>query len=188
MRRYCRLIGTRLYSCIIVFHAIFCIPAADPRRVAVPAVPVRHPYPDPWNTRPARAGTGIDGYGYGSVRNTRGRPVSITNDFNGWYSTTRRFDQNRLMNEAFLVAPIRHSDQDATMAPASMTTMQTTFLCTPISHFTASQPASKPTNTLPLSIPMDINALRASKLRNLCYRCKQPGHHKHECPHWYDLH
>ena len=45
----------------------------------------------------------------------------------------------------------------------------------------------KPTTALPPGIPMDIDALRAGDLRNLCYQCKQPGHHKHECPHQYDV-
>ena len=34
---------------------------------------------------------------------------------------------------------------------------------------------------------MDIDASRARDLSNLCYRCKKPGHHKHECPHRYDV-
>ena len=74
------------------------------------------------------------------------------------------------------------------MAPASGTTTRTTFSCTPTSHCVTSQQALKPTATLSPSVLMDIDASRARDLHNLCYRCKQPGHRKHKCPHRYNMH
>ena len=61
-------------------------------------------------------------------------------DFDGWYGTARRFDQNRLANEAFLVAPIQRIDQDHNTAPAR----EADTPRTPTPHFAALQRISKP--------------------------------------------
>ena len=61
-------------------------------------------------------------------------------DFDGRYGAARRFDQNCLMNKAFLTAPIQCIDWDHDMAPAR----EADTLCTPTPHFVTLQQISKP--------------------------------------------
>ena len=61
-------------------------------------------------------------------------------DFDGWYGAARRFDQNRLANEAFLAAPIQHIDRDHDMAPAR----EADTPHTPTPHFATLQQILRP--------------------------------------------
>ena len=62
-------------------------------------------------------------------------------DFDSWYGAAKRFDQNHLANEAFLMAPIQCINQDHDTAP----TREANTPCTPTPHFATLQQISKPT-------------------------------------------
>jgi Retrotransposon gag protein len=89
-----------------------------------------------------------------------------------WYAAARRFDQNRLANEAF------HSSVPKRAAPLSRNIFARTSASAPatlVIPFPAPRPAPRP---LPPGIPMDIDAQRAKQLPPTCYRCGETGHLK----------
>ena len=105
-------------------------------------------------------------------------------DIEAWYSTARRFNQNRLANEAF------HSTSQRCTAPASSATSSAPRPVSsrnPFHSFASTSPAAKPTPSLSPGIPMDIDASRAGQTPEVCYRCKKPGHRKRDCPHRFDI-
>jgi hypothetical protein len=97
-------------------------------------------------------------------------------DINGWYSAARRFDRNRLANEAFHSAkPPAFASTPATSIPGR-------------SFF--NRPPLPPATSKPLSmgVPMDIDAQRSqSSLPIICHRCGKPGHIAPKCPLRFDV-
>ena len=108
-------------------------------------------------------------------------------DIEAWYSTARRFDQNRLANEAFHSASHRRPPTSSTASSTSPSAPRSLTSRNPFHSFASSQPLAKPTPTLSPGIPMDIDASRAGETPDICYRCKKPGHRKRDCPHRYDI-
>jgi hypothetical protein len=111
-------------------------------------------------------------------------------DFDGWFKAARRFDLNRLANEAFHLAS-RHPPTHSAPTP-------TTYSAPPRAPFSfirshppiAATPAAMhaPSHALPPGIPMDVDRTRAFKpLAQTCYRCGQTGHISKECDHRHDV-
>jgi hypothetical protein len=107
------------------------------------------------------------------------------NSPNAWYAAARRFDQNRLANEAFNSA----SNRRTTANPSIPTTTSRTFSSrNPFAHLSPPSAISQKTSqTLPPGIPMDIDASRARQTPQNCYRCAKTGHIAKDCPLRFDI-
>jgi hypothetical protein len=88
----------------------------------------------------------------------------------GWYAAARRFDLNRLANEAF------HSSTPKRSAPATRNVFIRTPTPTPLPP---PAPVSRANpSPLPPGIPMDIDAQRSGQAPAICYCCGKAGHLK----------
>jgi hypothetical protein len=107
------------------------------------------------------------------------------NSPHAWYAAARRFDQNRLANEAFNSA----SQRRTTANPSVPTTTPRTFSSrNPFAHLSPPSAISqRAPPTLPPGIPMDIDASRAKQTPQSCYRCAKTGHIAKDCPLRFDI-
>jgi hypothetical protein len=101
-----------------------------------------------------------------------------------WYAAAKRFDRNRIANEAFRASAPRRSS--APPPPQASRTFVRPQL-TPIPRVVL-PPPSLP-RPLPLGTPMEVDA-NHSKARlpvNGCFRCGNPSHQVRECPKRFDV-
>jgi|HubBroStandDraft_3_1064219.scaffolds.fasta_scaffold10482_2 hypothetical protein len=112
-----------------------------------------------------------------------------------WYAAARRFDQNRLANEAFHSAGVRrHAATPASAAgfTASAFSRNAAPRPTPVTAPTSAQTPRPPPRpfqqrALPPGVPMDIDAQRARQAPLTCRRCGGPGHFARDCPTGFDV-
>jgi hypothetical protein len=98
------------------------------------------------------------------------------NDLQGWFQAARRFDLNRLANEAFRYTSRR---------PATVTT--TTYPARPAFSFLQQ---NAPTPAIPVTMPTPARVPPQSMSKvgiESCYRCRQSGHIGRGCPLRYDV-
>jgi hypothetical protein len=98
------------------------------------------------------------------------------NDLQGWFQAARRFDLNRLANEAFRYTSRR---------PATGTT--TTYPARPAFSFLRQ---NAPTPTIPAAMPTPARVPPQSMSKagiESCYWCRQSGHISSNCPLRYDI-
>jgi rRNA maturation protein Nop10 len=108
-------------------------------------------------------------------------------DVDGWLAAARRLDRNRTANEAFRGSIIAR--------PPSVSPAVRQLPPTPPKRFefgsitpTVSRQAPTPSKTLPMGIPMDIDASKQAKtLDDACRRCGETGHWKNQCPRRFDI-
>jgi hypothetical protein len=99
------------------------------------------------------------------------------NDLQGWFQAARRFNLNRLANEAFCYTSRR---------PATATT--TTYPARPAFSF-LQQNAPMPTILAAMPTPARVPPQSMSKAGiESCYQCHQSGHISSNCPLRYDIH
>jgi len=118
----------------------------------------------------------------------------LDKDLSGWYKAARRFDQNRLANEAFHVSASKRTPFAASGPNASTSSARTAF---PFAFPRAANPAPTPTPlakpphaSFPLhpGVPMDVDASRAKSLpARSCHRCGGVDHLIRECPRRFDV-
>jgi uncharacterized coiled-coil protein SlyX len=115
-----------------------------------------------------------------------GQDRPADNNPDGWYAAARRFDQNRLANEAFHSASQRRTT--STAAPSSGLA-QRTFSRIPYTSQaqTSVPPPPRTSQTLSQGVPMDIDAARARSAPVTCHRCGKVGHMQRECPRRFDI-
>jgi hypothetical protein len=111
----------------------------------------------------------------------------------GWYRAARRFDQNRLANEAFHMSSWRRTPA-TTPLPSQIAPTRSSFAFgrrdpttipqKPLSSWTPPPPRSTPQS---MGTPMDIDAQRARSTPRLCHRCKATDHVIRDCPQRFDV-
>jgi hypothetical protein len=114
------------------------------------------------------------------------------NDTDGWYKAARRFDLNRLANEAFHASSTKRS-APALHAPDSRTAYVFPCTSTPTQYIkpahTSTPPPFCPTAPLHAGIPMDIDAQRAkASTPHMCHHCGSPNHLIRDCPRHFNVH
>jgi hypothetical protein len=115
-----------------------------------------------------------------------GRDRPADNDADAWYAAARRYDQNRLANEAFHMASSKRATAPTSSAPASRP-QPSRFNFAPIAAPIAAPRPAPVAQPLSQGVPMDIDAQRARVPPPSCHRCGKPGHFKRECPLQYDI-
>jgi hypothetical protein len=90
-------------------------------------------------------------------------------DIDGWYKAARRFDQNRLANEAFHSSSLRRTTAP-TPAPPRSTFPRPPGTATPAA--TSTRPTATDSSTTPAN----------------CHRCGKPGHYQKDCPWRFNIH
>jgi hypothetical protein len=110
------------------------------------------------------------------------------NDHQGWDVAARRFDLNRLANEAFRYASRRPTVQSTMPRYANSTPTHTPFSFSRPATLLTSSPASTHTPmrpyppALPTVDPRNVDGTRTQKPAALtCYRCSQTGHTSQDC-------
>jgi hypothetical protein len=110
------------------------------------------------------------------------------NDHHSWYAATRRFDLNRLANEAFRYASRRPTAQSTTPQYTNSTPVCTLFSFSRPATSSTSPPASTHAHTrpyppaLPPVDPRNIDGTRTQRPATpTCYRCGQTGHTSWDC-------
>ena len=113
------------------------------------------------------------------------------NDPDGWYKAARRFDLNRLANEAFHASSTKRS-VPAPHAPDGRTAYAFPRTSAPTQYVkpahTSTPPPFCPTAPLHPGIPMDIDAQCAKACTpHTCHRCGSPNHLICDCPRRFDV-
>src|SRR3981189_232963 len=117
------------------------------------------------------------------------RPVD--NDPDGWYRAARRFNLNRLANEAFHAASTKRS-APAPHAPDGRTAYAFPRTSAPTQYakpaHTSAPPPFRPTAPLHPGIPTDIDAQHAkASTPHTCHHCGSPNHLIRDCPRCFDV-
>jgi Retrotransposon gag protein/Zinc knuckle len=107
-------------------------------------------------------------------------------DVDGWLAAARRLDRNRTANEAFRGSFAR-APSVPSAARQSPPVPPKRFEFGSITPTVSRQPPT-PAKTLPMGIPMDIDASKQAKtLDDACRRCGETGHWKNQCPRRFDI-
>jgi hypothetical protein len=108
-------------------------------------------------------------------------------DVDGWLAAARRLDRNRTANEAFrgsMVARVPSAFPGTKPLPP-VPSKRFEFGSIPSALPRQSQ---TPPKTLPMGVPMDIDASKQAKpIDDACRRCGEMGHWKNQCPHRFDV-
>ena len=110
----------------------------------------------------------------------------------GWYKAARRFDQNRLANEAFHVSAPKRTPFAATGSNASASMARSPFPYPRVANV-APTPAPVPNpprapHPLAPGVPMDIDTSRGKGLPpRSCHRCGGMDHLIRDCPRRFDV-
>lgn len=119
---------------------------------------------------------------------TMGQPRD--NTLADWYNATLITDENRIANEAFMASHMQWSQPPFAPKTSSMVTIPP-----PAPHTTTVPVPNWPPMVTPLlprstlaPVPMEVDtACQCPTTTLTCYRCRQSGHTRRDCPQVHDL-